>query len=94
MWPDPNDEADGRGRAIAPSLVRVTATSPRWKRWTGRWGGARARWFVPGEQSSPHGPALQQERWHDPQAWAGAARPCRDDAAGAVTVAVASRRRR
>ena len=77
-WPDPNDEADGRGRVVRPRLVTITAAAPRWMRWPGRWGGARARWFVPGEQSSPFGPAFQQQgRWSDPDGWAAAARTCR-----------------
>lgn len=76
-WPDPNDEADGRGRVTRPRLVRVTTSSPRWMRWDGRWGGARARWWVPGEQDSPRGPAFQaQGRWSDPDAWADHARSC------------------
>ena len=78
MWPDPNDEADGRGIVTRPRLVRVTETSPRWMRWPGRWGGARARWWIPGEQDSPTGPAFQhQGRWSDPDGWARAARGCR-----------------
>jgi hypothetical protein len=57
--------------------VRVSAESPAWMRWPGRWGGARARWWVPGEQSSPHGPAFQPDgRWSDPEGWANAARDC------------------
>jgi MYXO-CTERM domain-containing protein len=76
MWPDPNDEADGRGVVVVPAVERVTARSPAWMRWPGRWGGARAGW-VPGEESSPRGPAFQpQGRWSDPDAWARAARPC------------------
>ena len=78
--PDPNDEADGRGRTVTPRLVRITETSPRWMLWPGRWGNARARWFVPGEQDSPPGPAFQQQgRWSDPEGWARAARSCRAD---------------
>jgi hypothetical protein len=74
-WPDPNDEADGHGRVVQPRLVRITATNPRWMRWPGRWGGARARWWVPGEQDSPFGPAFQRQgRWSDPDGWARAAR--------------------
>ncbi|MBW3606811.1 MAG: Vps62-related protein [Actinobacteria bacterium] len=66
-FPDPNDEADGRGTVVRPRVVRVTADSPRWMRWSGRWGGARARWWIPGEQDSPFGPAHQpQGRWADP----------------------------
>ena len=76
-WPDPNDEANGHGRVVRPRLVRVTGTSPRWMRWPGRWGGARARWWIPPEQDSPFGPAFQaQGRWSDPDGWSRAARTC------------------
>jgi Vacuolar protein sorting-associated protein 62 len=75
-WPDPNDEADGRGAPIAPEVVRVTASSPAWMRRAGRWGATRAGW-VPGEMDSPRGPAFQpQGRWSDPDGWAARARPC------------------
>jgi hypothetical protein len=75
-WPDPNDHADGEGRRLRPRLVRVTAASPAWMRYRGRWGGSRAGW-VPGEMDSPRGPAFQPHgRWSDPAAWAAAARPC------------------
>src|SRR5918999_1506578 len=53
-WPDPNDEADGRGAAVTPPVERVSARTPAWMRWPGPWGGAQAGW-VPGEQSSPRG---------------------------------------
>ena len=75
MWPDPNDEADGRGAVLRPRAVRVAADSPPWMRYRGRWGGARAGWFPP-EQSSPRGPAFQGVRWDDPSAFARSARPC------------------
>jgi hypothetical protein len=103
MWPDPNDEADGRGQLVKPRLVRIRRGTPRWMRWPGRWGGARARWWVPPEQDSPRGPGFQgQGRWSDPQAWARAARSCQAEcdkvgecdrpeellAAGAAVVAV------
>ncbi len=72
MWPDPNDEADGRGAVVVPA---VRPLGP-WARWPGRWGGARAGW-VPGEMDSPRGPAFQsQRRWSDPDGWARRARPC------------------
>ncbi|HET9740040.1 MAG TPA: Vps62-related protein [Solirubrobacteraceae bacterium] len=72
MWPDPNDEADGRGAVVAPPVRPLGA----WSRWPGRWGGARAGW-VPGEMDSPRGPRFQpQGRWSDPGAWARSARPC------------------
>lgn len=78
MWPDPNDEADGRGRVVVPRLVRITESAPAWMRWPGHWGGARARWWVPPEQDSPRGPAFQgQGRWRDPDGWARAAHACR-----------------
>lgn len=76
-WPDPNDEADGSGAVIRPRLVRISAGSPAWMRWDGLWGGARGRWWIPGEQSSPPGPAFQgQGRWSDPDRWARDARSC------------------
>jgi hypothetical protein len=75
MWPDPNDEADGGGAVVTP---RVEPLGP-WARWPGRWGGARAGW-VPGEESSPRGPAHQPDgRWDDPGTWARSARPCTFD---------------
>jgi hypothetical protein len=75
MWPDPNDEADGRGAVLRPRAVRVSSGSPAWMRYPGHWGGARAGWFPP-EQSSPPGPAFQGLKWDDPEAWARSARPC------------------
>ena len=79
MWPDPNDEADGRGQLVKPRLVQIDDTKPRWIRWPGRWGGARARWWIPPEQPSPLGPAYQTDRWDDPQSWARKARNCQAD---------------
>jgi hypothetical protein len=74
-WPDPNDEADGRGAVAVPE----TEPLGPWSDWPGRWGNARAGW-VPGEMDSPPGPAFQpQGRWSDPDAWARAARPCTRD---------------
>jgi hypothetical protein len=75
-WPDPNDEANGRGRVVRPRLVVIDAGSPAWMARSEPWGGARARWWIPGEQDSPRGPAFQPERWRDPDAWADAARGC------------------
>jgi hypothetical protein len=76
-FPDPNDEADGRGARVRPRVVTITETSPSWMRSRRRWGGARARWFVPGESDSPRGPAFQGVRWDDPAAFARSAGPCR-----------------
>ena len=75
-WPDPNDEANGRGAVVKPRLVDIGQSSPRWMRWPGHWGGARSRWWIPPEQDSPLGPAFQPERWSDPASWAHAARSC------------------
>src|SRR4029079_11208597 len=89
MWPDPNDEADGRGLRVTPRVEPLGSRGRgpgRWGgdpggggarvRWPGRWGGARAGW-VPGEMDSPRGPAFQpQGRWSDPEGWARRARPC------------------
>jgi MYXO-CTERM domain-containing protein len=78
IFPDPNDEANGRGVVSRPRVVIVSESSPAWMRWDGHWGGARAR--IPGEQDSPRGPSHQpQGRWSDPDAWARAATSCRAD---------------
>jgi len=37
MWPDPNDEADGKGARVRPRVVRVTADSPPWMTYPGPW---------------------------------------------------------
>jgi hypothetical protein len=74
MWPDPNDETDGRGLRARPRLVRITEDRPPWMQYPGRWGGSRASW-IPGEMDSPRGPAFQPARW-DAAGWAAGARPC------------------
>jgi hypothetical protein len=73
-FPDPNDEAEGHGRIQRARLVPVNERAPGWMRFSGRWGGSRAR--LPFESSSPRGPAFQGERWDDPGAFAAHARPC------------------
>ena len=73
-FPDPNDEAGGRGRIQRPRLVLINERSPEWMRFSGRWGASRARW--PAESSSPRGPAYQGESWNDPSAFAANARGC------------------
>jgi hypothetical protein len=71
-WPDPDDFADGRGRSVVPEVRAFGA----WVRWPGRWGGASAS-LVPGEQSSPRGPAFQDDGpWRDPAAFHARARAC------------------
>lgn len=72
---DPTDEADGAGRAVRPELRVVTGTSPAFMRRSEPWGGARASW-IPGEQSSPQGPAFQGVKWDDPSAYDRTARGC------------------
>ena len=76
MWPDPNDEADGRGTVVSPRLVEITRSSPSWMRRSTPWGGSRGRWWMPPEQDSPPGPAFQPSRW-DPDRFAASARTCR-----------------
>jgi hypothetical protein len=73
-WPDPNDEADGRGLRVRPRVVRITEDRPPWMTYPGMWGGTRAG-RIPGEMDSPRGPAFQPARW-DAAGWAAAARPC------------------
>jgi len=64
-FPDPNDEADGRGLVLRPRLVRISERSPAWMRRPEPWGSSRAR--LPFESTSPRGPAFQpQGRWSDP----------------------------
>ena len=62
FFPDPNDEADGRGRTMRPPVGRIADDRPAWAAWPGHWGGGRAG-IWPGEQSSPRGPRFQDERW-------------------------------
>jgi hypothetical protein len=74
-FPDPNDEANGRGRTGRPPVRRIDDQDPSWVAWPGRWGGSGAG-PIPGEQSSPRGPAFQSERWDDPARFHRTARPC------------------
>jgi hypothetical protein len=104
-WPDPNDESDGRGRVLRPEVERISRTSPAWMSSPGRFGDSRAS-FVPGEQSSPRGPAFQPE-WSHPAAFERSARACTASPpgrpgqlaaevglVGLVAVALLARRRR
>jgi hypothetical protein len=75
MWPDPNDEADGRGLVVRPRLVPITADSPAWMRYASPWGASRGSRLIPPEQDSPLGPAFQRDRWDAP-AFAASARSC------------------
>jgi hypothetical protein len=61
FWPDPNDEADGRGLVVQPRLVQVTADSPPWMRYASPWGASRAHPLIPPEQDCPLGPAFQKD---------------------------------
>jgi hypothetical protein len=75
LWPDPNDEADGRGRAVSAPVVEITRSEPSWMRDPEPWGNSRASRLVPPEQDSPPGPAFQPARW-DADAFAAGARAC------------------
>jgi hypothetical protein len=71
-WPDPDDFADGRGRTVRPE-VRPFGD---WVRWPGTWGRTDAS-FIPGEASSPRGPAFQDDGpWGDPAGYHARARAC------------------
>jgi hypothetical protein len=57
--------------------VRIGGGRRGWIRWPGRWGATRAG-RLPGEQSSPRGPAFAPAgAWGDPAAWAAAAGSCK-----------------
>ena len=73
-FPEPNDEAKGRGSVSRPPLQVISKDDPGWMRFPGRWGTSGACW--PSEQSSPRGPAFQGERWDDPGASAASASGC------------------
>ena len=65
-FPDPNDEADARGRRRRPPVSVITDGAPAWVERREPWGGSRAGW-VPGEQSSPRGPKFQEGgSWREP----------------------------
>jgi hypothetical protein len=75
-WPDPDDEADGRGRTVRPDVVPIGDRAPGWVRWPGRWGRSTGG-IVPGAMESPRGPAFQAPGpWADPDAYAARARAC------------------
>jgi MYXO-CTERM domain-containing protein len=75
FFPDPNDEADGRGRTLRPQVERIADNRPAWVAWPGRWGGSRAG-IWPGEESSPRGPRFQDERWTRPGSFHASAVEC------------------
>jgi hypothetical protein len=71
-WPDPDDEADGRGRRVIP----VVEPFGDWLDFRGRWGRSEASW-IPGESDSPPGPKFQESRaFQDPEAFHERARAC------------------
>lgn len=80
-WPDPDDEARDGGAVLRLPVRVMTARRPAWMTYPGRWGAAEAG-PVPGENSSPRGPAFQPDRWDDPAALERAARPCASGAPG------------
>jgi hypothetical protein len=72
MWPDPNDEADGRGEVVVPAVEPLGA----WARWPGRWGRRAGRLGAGRDGLAARAAVPAQGRWSDPDAWAAAARPC------------------
>ena len=75
LWPDPNDEADGRGLVTVAPVIEITPTNPRWMTDPAPWGNSRANRFIPIEQDSPPGPYFQPTRW-DAETFAANARDC------------------
>jgi hypothetical protein len=65
--PDPDDDANGDGLYIYPTLEVINSHSPAWVSWPGRWGDSGG--------SSPQGPAFQG-KWADPSGWADGLSPC------------------
>lgn len=60
-----------------PTVSVITDTRPSWVAARMRWGASRAHWWIPSEQSSPHGPRFQDDgRWRHPAAYHAGARPC------------------
>jgi hypothetical protein len=74
-FPDPHDEARGDGAVVRPPVEVIADGRPPWMGYRGRWG-ASEKGIVPGEHSSPTGPAFQGEKWSDPAALEASARPC------------------
>jgi hypothetical protein len=73
-FPDPNDVTSDY-KISRPDVQVVTAAAPSWMQWDGRWGESRAG-LVPGEKSSPRGPAHAGERWTEPAKLHDEARSC------------------
>ena len=81
-WPDPNDEADGAGDEVRPTLTMIDDGGPAWVDYSGPWGDSEAGW-VPGEASSPTGPRFASgDAWDHPGSYAEAARSCGSGAPG------------
>jgi hypothetical protein len=55
-----DDVCDGGGKRERPPLAIITASSPAWVKWPGRWGASRS-----GQFQSPLGPAFHSQ-WRDP----------------------------
>ena len=75
-WPDPNDEADGRGLRVRPRLVRISEQTPGMDALPRAAGARRARAGSPARWTRRAARRSSAERWSDPAAWAAAARPC------------------
>ena len=82
-FPDPTDEADGRGEELRPDLTEIADAHPGWVAYPGSWGATEAG-IVPGEMSSPRGPRFQEGgAWSAPTSFDDErARDCRSGAPG------------
>lgn len=75
-WPEPNDDLRADGARVRPPVTVITADRPAWMASGERFGETRARWWIPGEAPSPHGPRFQGDRFLAPAAYHDGARSC------------------
>jgi hypothetical protein len=75
-WPDPNDEADGRGERVRPRLVRIGEDRPAWMCYRGPLGRLARELGARRDELATRPCVPAPGRWSDPDAWAAAARPC------------------
>ena len=77
-WPDPNDEADGRGAVVRPRLVAITRELPVLDDLRRRRGAARGRALVrPAASRTPRAGPPSSRRAGTPRPFAASAHGCR-----------------
>ena len=70
------DHNDGEGGFATPAVEPIGDANPSWVSWPGRWGGTTPG-SLPGEASSPTGPA-QHSQWSDPAGFAEEVAECEE----------------